>query len=369
MSVFDLPDFPWDAIVPYAERARRHPDGLIDLSVGSPVDPTPPLIREALAAATNAMAYPNPSGTPALREAIAHWYARRRGVSGLGVQNVLPTIGSKELVGLLPLLLGVGSGDAVVFPEIAYPTYDVGARLVGAEPIASDNPDDWPENTRLVWLNSPANPDGRVLDVAALSRAVERAREIGATIANDECYAELGWVAPWCEQRVPSILDARVNGADLSGVLSVYSLSKQSNLAGYRAAFVAGDESLIARLVEVRKHLGLMIPGPVQQAMIVALGDDDHVDAQREVYRHRRDVLFPALEAAGFTVEGSEAGLYLWATEGRECWDTLDSLSQHGILAGPGAFYGDASRRHVRFALTASDEQIGTAAVRLGGYA
>lgn len=365
MGIADLDDYPWDQVEPLRERARRHPGGLCDLSIGSPVDPTPRIVRDALVEATDAHAYPTTAGTPALREAIASWYARRRGVEGLTAEHVLPTIGSKELVALLPLLLGVGRGDVVVHPRAAYPTYEVGARVVDATPVAADDPDEWPEGTRLVWVNSPGNPDGRVLGVDELRAVVERARAIGAVVASDECYAELGWEVPWRDERVPSILDPRVAGESRSGLLSVYSLSKQSNLAGYRAAFVAGCRTLVATLLRHRKHLGLMPPAPVQHAMAVALGDDAHVDEQRERYRARRDVLKPALEAAGFRIDRSEAGLYLWATEGRSAWESMERLADLGILAGPGVFYGPHFPQHVRISLTATDERVAEAASRL----
>ncbi|GAA1445537.1 succinyldiaminopimelate transaminase [Leifsonia poae] len=365
MALGELPDYPWDQMAPFAARAREHAGGLVDLSIGSPVDATPDLIREALAAATDAHAYPQTVGTPALREAIVEWFARRRGVTGLGVDNVLPTVGSKEFVAFLPFMLGLGEGDAVVHPRAAYPTYAIGAALAGADAVASDDPAEWPENTRLIWLNSPGNPDGRVLTVDELRAAVERARELGAVIASDECYAELGWDAPWDAERIPSILDPRVIGDNRRNVLAVYSLSKQSNLAGYRAAFVAGCRTVLARLLNVRKHAGLMLPAPLQAAMVVALGDDQHVDEQRERYRARRAQLKPALEAAGFRIDDSEAGLYLWATEGRDSWETIARLADLGILAGPGVFYGDAYPQHVRLSLTATDERITTAAERL----
>lgn len=365
MGVGELDDYPWDAVTPYAARARRHPDGIVDLSIGSPVDPTPSVVREALAAATDAHAYPQTIGTPALREAVAAWYARRRGVPALTAEHVLPTIGSKEFVALLPTLLDLGPGDVVVHPRAAYPTYGVGARVAGAAPFASDDPAQWPERTRLVWINSPGNPDGRVWGAAALRAARERARELGAVLAGDECYAELGWDAPWDAEAIPSVLDPRVSGGDLSGILSVYSLSKQSNLAGYRAAFAAGDPALIARLLTARKHLGLMLPAPVQQAMVAALGDDAHVAQQKERYRARRAVLRPALEAAGFRIDGSEAGLYLWATQGRDAWESMGALADLGILAGPGVFYGPFHPEHVRLSLTAPDERVAAAARRL----
>jgi succinyldiaminopimelate transaminase len=365
VGVADLADYPWDAVAPYAARARAHPEGIVDLSIGSPVDATPAVVSEAISRATDAHAYPQTIGTPALREAVVAWYARRRGVRGLTPGHVLPTIGSKELVALLPLLLGLGPGDSVVHPRAAYPTYEVGARLVGATPVASDDPGEWPAGTRLVWINSPGNPDGRVWDAASLRVAVARARELGAVLASDECYAELGWEAPWDAEPIPSVLDPRVVGDDLTEVLSVYSLSKQSNLAGYRAAFLAGDPVLVERLLTPRKHLGLMLPSPVQAAMAAALGDDAHVAEQKERYRSRRSILKPAIEAAGFRIDRSEAGLYLWATEGRDAWDSLSRLADLGILAGPGHFYGEHFPEHVRLSLTATDERVSAAARRL----
>jgi succinyldiaminopimelate transaminase len=357
-----LPDFPWDALVPFGARARLHPGGIIDLSVGSPVDPTPAIIRDALTAATDAHAYPQVAGTPALREAIVEWYARRRGVHGLGTADVLPSIGSKELIAWLPLMLGIGEGDVVVHPSVAYPTYAIGAALAGATALASDDPAEWPENTKLVWINSPGNPDGRVLSVETMRAMVARARELGAVIAGDECYAELNWAS---DEPTPSILDPRVVGDDRTSVLSVYSLSKQSNLAGYRAGFVAGCGTLIAELLGVRKHAGLIPPAPVQAAMIVALGDETHVDVQRELYRSRRDRLKAAVEAAGFTVDHSEAGLYLWATRGQDAWQTVADLAEIGLLVVPGTFYTDGAPQHVRIALTVSDDDIDTAVDRL----
>lgn len=368
----DLP-FPWDTLAPAAARARSHPRGIVDLSVGTPVDATPSLVQDALAAAGDAHGYPTTHGTAVLREAVSAWFARRRGVVGLDPAAVLPTVGSKELVALLPSLLRLGPGDVVVHPSVAYPTYDVGARLAGATAVASSDVDEWEgrSDVRLVWVNSPGNPTGEVPSVAELARVVAAARAVGAVVVSDECYAELAWDEPWAGSGVPSILDPRVNGGSHEGLLAAYSLSKQSNLAGYRSAFVAGDGALVARLLELRKHMGMIVPAPVQAATAVALGDDAHVAAQRETYRRRREVLLPALRSSGLEVDGSHAGLYLWSRPASAApgdpvaWETVDMLAGLGILVAPGTFYGTAGAAHVRVALTATDERVAEAAARL----
>ena len=359
-----LPDFPWDSLTPYAATAGRHDGGIVDLSVGTPVDPTPDAVRDALSAASDAHGYPQTHGTPALREAVAAWFARRRGVPDVDPAAVLPTIGSKELVAWLPTLLGLGEGSTVVVPPIAYPTYDIGARLAGAVPLpAGALTQVGPASAELVWVNSPSNPTGQVLGARHLAKVVAWARGRGAVVASDECYAELGWDGT----EVPSILDPRVCGGSHQGLLALYSLSKQSTMAGYRAAFAAGDPVLVAELLAVRKHAGMIVPAPVQAAMTVALGDDAHVTAQRQVYGRRREALLPALQAAGFAVEHSGAGLYLWATRDEDCWETVGWLAERGILVAPGDFYGQAGRRHVRVALTATDERVEAACRRLAG--
>ena len=355
-------------------RASAHPDGLVDLSVGTPVDPTPTSVQQALAAAADSSGYPTTIGTPALRAALVDFVRRHRSApEQLDVDGVLPTVGSKELVAHLPFQLGIGAGDVVAFPHIAYPTYDIGARFVGAEPLAVDMADlaargdaALPDSSdasriRLLWLNSPSNPTGEVLTAAQMAAILDWARGRGIVVASDECYALL----PWTVDEVPSVLDPRVNGGDLDGVLCVYSLSKQSNLAGYRAAFVAGDPSLVGELVAVRKQAGMMLPGPMQAAMTVALGDDAAVAAQREVYRSRRAILEPALQAAGGTIHGSQAGLYLWTSFGEDSMTSVERLADLGVLVAPGMFYGEGGTNSVRVALTATDERITAAARRL----
>jgi succinyldiaminopimelate transaminase len=321
------------------------------------------VVREALAAASDAHGYPFVWGTATLRETVAAWFARRRGVPGLDPDGVMPTVGSKELVAWLPTLLGLGSGDTVMHPAVAYPTYDVGARLAGATPLGSDAlTAAGPSRVPLVWVNSPSNPTGRVLPAQHLHKVVAWARERGAVVASDECYAELGWDDA---QPPVSILHPDVCGGSHENLLCVYSLSKQSNLAGYRAAFVAGDPALVRELVDVRKHAGMIVPAPVQAAMTAALGDDAHVREQRAVYARRRTALRGALEGAGLRVDLSDAGLYLWATRGEPGWDTVRWLAGLGILVAPGEFYGPAGAQHVRVALTAPDERIDAAVARL----
>lgn len=358
-----LPDFPWDTIAGARDRARAHPDGICDLSVGTPVDPVPQLALDALAASASGWAgYPTVWGTPALREAIRGYLEGRWRSVPLGDANVLPVIGTKELVAHLPLQLGVRPGDTVVIPTTAYPTYAVGARIAGAEVLATDDPvEAAAARPRLIWINSPANPHGAILGADALRAWVEAARSVGAVLASDECYGEFGWDA-----EPVSVLHPDVCGGTPEGLIAAHSLSKRSNVAGYRAGFLAGCSSLLGELLEVRKHSGLMVPGPVQDAMVALLGDHDHVAEQRGRYLARRAVLKPALEAAGFRIDHSEGSLYLWATRGEDCRATVDWLAERGILAAPGDFYGAASGRHVRIALTASYERIAAAGSRLG---
>ena len=273
--------------------------------------------------------------------------------------GIIPSIGSKELVALLPMLLGLGAGDRVVVPEVAYPTYVVGALVAGCEVVASDDPEA-ARGAKLVWINTPGNPTGRVMSAAQLRAAIDVARAHGAIIASDECYLEFGW-----ESRPVSALSQEVTGDDPTGVLALHSLSKRSNMAGYRYGALAGDPGLVARLLEIRKHIGLMTPLPVQRAAEAAWSDDAHVEEQRDRYLRRRAILRPALEAAGFRIDHSEAGLYLWATRDEDCWETAADLAERGILVAPGDFYGERGARHVRLALTAPDDVIAAASERL----
>ncbi|MFM6841938.1 MAG: succinyldiaminopimelate transaminase [Candidatus Planktophila sp.] len=346
-----LPDFPWDALAPYSATAKEHSEGIIDLSVGTPVDPTPEFIQQALKESSNSPSYPVTTGTPELRAAITQWAKDNLGATG--EFGVLPLIGSKEFVAWLPTFL---TSSTVLYPAVAYPTYLVGAMLAKASHTAVEiDASQWPQ-ADLAWVNSPSNPTGRVHSQSEYEAAIEWSRNSGGVLVSDECYLEFGRdVTP------TSIL--QYTGGDNRNILAVHSLSKRSNLAGYRAAFVIGDPQLIAEILEVRKHAGMMVPLPVQKAMIAALSDSDHVAQQRNLYNSRKATLIPALEAAGFSIEFSNAGLYLWATRNEDCWDSVAWLAKLGVLATPGIFYGDST--HIRIAMTATDQQISQAASRI----
>lgn len=348
-----LPDFPWDALFPYSEIARQHPDGAIDLSQGTPVDPTPQLIQSALRESSNSPRYPVTAGTKELQEAIRNWAINHLGASG--DFDVLPVIGSKELVAWLPTLL---QSQKVIYPEIAYPTYLVGALLAQSEPIAVGiDAATWP-SADFAWVNTPSNPTGRVHSESELRATIRWARQNSATLVCDECYIDFGDTA------TPTSLLKYTDG-DNSNILVVHSLSKRSSMAGYRGAFLIGDAKLISQIREVRKHAGMMVPLPIQNAMVAALSDESHVIEQRDRYNARRAALSPALIAAGFKIEESAAGLYIWCTRAEDCWKSVEWLAKLGIVATPGSFYGALGASHIRIAMTATDTQISDAAKRI----
>ena len=361
-----LPAFPWATLAAATQRAAAHPDGMINLSVGTPVDAVPPNVQLALAEAAWQPGYPPTEGFAELREAIVAAMARRFGVTGLNEDAVVPVIGTKEAIASLPMDLGIHADSLVVIPELAYPTYEVSAKLAGCRVLRADSLLKLgPETPALIYLNSPANPHGAVLGVEHLRKVVDFARQRECIVVSDECYLGLGWEATEVAEAPVSILDPRVCDGDHHNLIAVHSLSKTSNMASYRAGWLAGDQQLMAEILGTRKHAGGMVPGPIQHAMIAALSSDDFETLQRQRYRERREVLLAGLAAGGFTVEHSEAGLYIWATEGRDAWETVDRFAELGILVAPGHFYGPAGAQHVRVGLTASDEQIAQAAQRL----
>ena len=348
-----LPDFPWDALAPYGQKARAHPSGFIDLSVGTPVDPTPQFIQDALKEASNSPNYPFTAGTQELRDAISNWAVRELGASG--EFGVLPVIGSKELVAWLPTIL---ESKHVLYPEVAYPTYLVGSLIAKSKSTAVGfDSDKWPD-ADLAWVNSPSNPTGRVNSDEELLKAINWSKRGGIVVA-DECYLEFG-----NNIKPKSIL--ALTGGDNKNILAIHSLSKRSSMAGYRAAMMIGDKDLIANILEVRKHAGMMVPLPVQRAMVAALGDNQHVAEQRNRYNARKEKVRSVIEKHGFKVEHSEAGLYLWATREEKDWDSVAWFAERGILVTPGHFYGEKGAKHIRIAMTATDAQIDELVKRIG---
>ena len=329
-------------MAPYGEKAKKYPGGFIDLSQGTPVDPTPTFIQEALTKASNSPSYPLTAGSSQLKDAIRAWATLNLGATG--EFDVLPVIGSKEFVALLPTFL---QSKTVLYPKIAYPTYLVGALMASAKAIPVEiDAKNWP-TADLAWINSPSNPTGQVQSDSEILATINWARNNGSVIASDECYLSFS-------KEAKSILS--LTGGNNGGVLAVHSLSKRSNLAGYRAAFVIGDSKLIDQIRQIRKHAGLIVPLPVQQAMIAALSDNNHAIEQAERYEKRRIKLITALSKAGFTIEHSQAGLYIWCSKNEDCYKTVDWFANLGVLVTPGSFYG--SEKFIRIALTATDESI-----------
>lgn len=341
-------------MAPYGARARESAGGIIDLSQGTPVDATPEFIQSALKDSSNAPSYPLTIGTPELRAAMRNWAINILGATG--EFDVLPTIGSKELVAWLPSIL---RAKTVLYPKVAYPTYLVGSMIHESEAIAVDiDASTWPKSD-IAWINSPSNPTGRVHSIGEMQAVINYARSNNSLVVSDECYISF----PAKGSEPVSIL--KLANGDNKNLLAVHSMSKRSNLAGYRAGLIVGDPEIIAEIREVRKHAGMMVPLPIQRAMTTALGDEVHVDEQAERYANRREVLSSALVKAGFQIDFSNAGLYIWCTRNEDCWDSVSWLADLGILATPGIFYGAAGAEHIRIAMTATDAQIADAANRI----
>ncbi|MDY5584947.1 MAG: succinyldiaminopimelate transaminase [Arcanobacterium sp.] len=362
-----LPDFPWDTLTEIRVKAAAYPEGAIDLTIGTPVDPIPAVIQNALVDSADSPGYPPNLGSAQWNKVMREFLANQHRVRAAELL-IFPALGSKEMVALLPAMLGFGVEHCVAYPSISYPTYEVGAKLAGAQQVKIDpesNPDSWPTNISLLWLNSPGNPDGHVLDVLQLRKIVAWARRNNTIVVSDECYSTL----PWEVDSVPSLLSDEVCDGNADNLILLYSFSKQSNMAGYRAAFVAGDAKLLHPVTEIRKHAGFMMSAPVQEAMIAAATNPEHIVEQREVYRRRRNILLAAVQKFGLRNDPlNRAGLYLWVDDpkgDRRAADLVQDFAELGIIVTPGSFYGEDGVKFVRISLTASDEEIEAAAQRL----
>ena len=355
---FHPPPYPYerlDRLKPLA----THDGGLVDLSIGTPCDPPPAAVRRALADSDTERGYPPSIGSPALRAAASRWMARRLGVE-IDPDAVAACVGTKELVATVPswLKLRTPARDTVLHPAVAYPTYEMGALLAGCRPVPVAVDDQWrlrldsiaaadAERALCLWVNSPGNPTGAIDDLGA---AAAWGRAHGVPVFSDECYVEFTW-----EGTRRTILE---HGQD--GVVAVHSLSKRSNLAGVRAGFYAGDPELVGYLAEVRKHVGMMVPGPVQAAATVALDDDRHVEEQRARYRERIDLMVGVLDAIGVKAPSPAGTFYLWveAPEG-DAWAFAERLLREGgALVAPGDLYGAAGAGHVRIALVQPSDRL-----------
>lgn len=370
LTPHNLPDFPWDALTPFKNKASSHPKGLVDLSIGTPVDDVPLVIQNALQAHSNTPGYPTTIGTTDFRTAAVNWLHRKLNVLDANLENVIPTIGSKEVVAWLPTFLNLNASHTIAIPKVAYPTYKVGGLIAGCAVVLADGVSELEKERiaaiernqplALVWINSPSNPTGEVMSDSNLREIIEWAQAHDVIVASDECYIELGWTTT-----PKSLLNKEIATESIKNLLAIHSLSKRSNFAGYRAGILVGDPRLVAQVLEIRKHAGMLTPLPVQAAAVAAFNDDAHVQNQRALYQSRRDVLIPALQRAGFKIDHSTAGLYLWVTRSEDCWKTVEWFAERGALVAPGSFYGQSSDQHVRVALTATDERISSLVSRL----
>jgi len=349
---FTPPPYPYDRLGALLEAAQALPGGAVDLSIGTPCDPAPDAVIAALAGSGAERGYPPSVGSIAYREAAAGWIARRHGVA-ISPDALAACVGTKEFVASTPQYLRLRSPgrDTVLHPALAYPTYAMGATLAGCRAVAYERLDDIDPadaaRALCVWVNSPANPHGVLVDLA---EAAAWGRSHAVPVLSDECYIEFTWRGPG-----RTILE---HGAE--GVLALHSLSKRSNLAGARAGVYAGDPELVGFLAEVRRHAGLMVPGPVQAAAVVAWDDDAHVDAQRDVYRSRLRRLVEILASAGAVVSMPDGGFYLWmeAPDG-DAWGLAGRLAETlGVIVTPGETFGTAGARFVRVAAVQPDDRI-----------
>lgn len=363
---FEPPPYPYDRLDAFQKLAAQHEGGIVDLSIGTPCDPPPAAVVAALGGSGSERGYPASIGSEALRRSIARWMARRFSID-VPLSRIAACIGTKEFVATTPqyMKLRRPNRDTVLYPAVAYPTYEMGATLAGlrAVPVGvtaegrmdldSVGPEDI-ERALMLWVNSPSNPTGALDDLEAAARW---GRTHGVPVFSDECYTEFTWSGP----------SASILQHGLEGVVAVHSLSKRSNLAGVRVGFYAGDAEIVEYLKEVRKHAGFMVPGPAQAAGVAALDDDDHVTQQRDRYRWRLEHTAEVLSRwSGLSIDMPNGGFYLWF-DAEDAWDFTERLAREaGALVSPGDFYGTGGSRFVRVAVVQPDAAIKTVARRLG---
>lgn len=362
---FTPPPYPYDRLDKFKVLAQKHEGGLVDLSIGTPCDPPAPAVVAALSASNSERGYPPSIGSDALRNAAQAWMQRKFEIS-VPTSQIAACIGSKEFVATTPQYLKLRSPDrdTVLFPAVSYPTYEMGAILAGCRPIAVPmTPSGGIDTTKIsqtdinralmIWSNSPNNPTGDLDDLKALA---SWGRKNKVPVFSDECYVEFTW-----SRKPESILQ---HGLD--GVIALHSLSKRSNLAGVRVGFYAGDPDIVNYLKEVRKHVGMLVPGPAQAAGAIALGDDASVVKQRDVYLRRLESLASVLSSwSGFQINLPHGGFYLWF-DAKDGWSFAEQLaSEGGALVSPGDFYGSGGTNNVRVAVVQPDNKIALVTSRL----
>ncbi len=358
---FTPPPYPYERLDEIIAIAAAHDGGAIDLSIGTPCDPPPRAVIDALADTRLAQGYPPSIGTVALRRAAADWISRRLGATVDPAAEVAACVGTKEFVASTPQYLRLRSPDkdTVLYPAVSYPTYEMGATLAGLRAVPYTDlagiADADAGRALCLWVNSPANPTGVLEDLPA---AAAWGRAHGVPVLSDECYAEFSYAAG----------PTTILREGTEGLIAVHSLSKRDNFAGARIGFYAGDRELVHYLREVRKHAGLMPPGPVQNAAIVALADDEHVEVQRRRYWSRLQRTVEILAALGIEASMPQGAFYLWvAAPQGDAWAAARLLAEKaGIVASPGEFYGPTSSDHFRIAVVQPDERIELAARRVG---
>ena len=366
MNEFVLPPYPYDRLNQYKARATERHGSIIDMSIGAPHDPPPDAVIDALGDSNAERGYPPSIGSVEFRRAVADWLESQCGVT-ISIDDVAATVGLKEFVSGLPhwLHLRDPSKDTVLYPAVSYPSYAMGAELAGCRAVPVPVDDEWrirldqidPEDADralLLWINTPGNPAGGLDDLA---QAANWGRANNVPVVSDECYIEFTWDGP-----KQTILQ---HGSE--GVLAVHSLSKRSNLAGVRAGYYAGDHELVHWLKEIRKHVGAMMPGPSQHAAAVALGDQDHVEAQKAAYRRRMEAMISFLAKIGLDAPMPGGGFYLWVkTPTGDGWTLAEELADRfGLIVSPGEFYGEVSSNYVRIAVVQDDAAIAELEQRL----
>ena len=362
---FTPPPYPYDRLDKFKPFAQKHEGGLVDLSIGTPCDAPAPAVVAALSSSNAERGYPPSIGSDALRNAAQAWMQRKFEIS-VPTSQIAACIGSKEFVATTPQYLKLRSPDrdTVLFPAVSYPTYEMGAILAGCRPVAVPMTSTGGIDTSkisasdikralMIWSNSPNNPTGDLDDLKALATW---GRKNSVPVFSDECYVEFTW-----SRKPETILQH-----GLEGVVVLHSLSKRSNLAGVRVGVYAGDKEIVDYLKEVRKHVGMLVPGPAQAAAVVAFGDDESVKLQRDVYLRRLETLATVLSKwSGFNIDMPSGGFYLWF-DAKDGWEFAERVAKEGgALVSPGDFYGAGGANNVRVAVVQPDDKIALVASRL----